>query len=104
MKRPTALQKYIAENVFCRCGQAVTRLTESGLLPRPEMPDSETEVHEWWLVSPLAARGLRAEGQPVLQFCELFMWGRTQAPGPLEHDPALARAAQPAEPPAPTGW
>jgi hypothetical protein len=104
MKRPTALERYIAENVYGRCGQAVTRLSESGLVTRPEMPDSETEIHEWWLVSPQAARALRAAGQPVLQFCELHMWGRTQAPGPLEHDPDLARAAQPAAPPVPTGW
>ena len=104
MKRPSALQRYIAENVFSRCGQAVTRLSEAGLLPRPEMPDSETEVHEWWLVSPFLARALRAAGQPVLQFCELHMWGRTQAPGALEDDPFLAKAAQPPEPPVPTGW
>jgi hypothetical protein len=33
------------------------------------------------------------------------MWGRTQVRGrPLEDDPALAAAARPAEPPAPTGW
>jgi len=100
----TRLQRYIEQNVFCRCGQAVSRLAESGLVARPEMPDSETEIREWWLVSPDAARALRAAGQPVLQFCELYLWGRTQAPGPLKDDPALAQAAQPAEPPVPTGW
>jgi len=105
VKRQIPLQRFIAENVFGRCGQAVTRLSEAGLLPRPEMPDSEAEVREWWLVSPLAARALRAAGEPVLQFGELYMWGRTQARGrPLEDDPALAAAARPAEPPAPTGW
>jgi hypothetical protein len=105
MKRPTALKRYIAENVYTRCGQAVTRLTEAGLVQRPDMPDSEAEVREWWLVSPQAARALREAGQPVLQFCELFMWGRTQARGnTLEDDPALAAAAKPAEPPVPTGW
>ena len=40
MKRPTPLQRYIAENVYGRCGQAVTRLSEAGLLPRPELADS----------------------------------------------------------------
>ncbi len=105
MKRPSPLQRFIAENVFSRCGQAVTRLSEAGLLPRPEIPGSEAEVREWWLVSPLAARALRAAGEPVLQFAELYMWGRTQARGSsLEEDPALAAAAKPAEPPAPTGW
>ena len=105
MKRSTALHRYIAENVFGRCGQAVSRLAEAGLVSHPEMPFSEAEVREWWLVSPQAARGLREAGQPVLQFCELHMWGRTQARGvALENDPALAAAAQPAEPPAPTGW
>lgn len=104
MKRPTPLQRYIAENVFSRCGQVVTRLSEAGLLPRPEMPDSETEVREWWLVSPLAARALRANGQPVLQFCELYLWGRTQGRGGLEDDPDLAAAARPPEPQSPSGW
>jgi hypothetical protein len=104
MKRSGAVQKYIAENVFARCGQAVTRLAESGLVARPEMPDSEAEVHEWWLVSPQAARALREAGEPVLQFCELFMWGRTHAPGPLEDDAALAQAARLPQPPVPTGW
>ena len=75
-----------------------------GLLPRPEMPDSETEVREWWLVSPLAARALRANGQPVLQFCELYLWGRTQGRGGLEDDPDLAAAARPPEPQSPSGW
>jgi hypothetical protein len=105
MKRLTPLQLYIAQNVFGRCGHAVTRLVEAGLVPRPQLPDSETEVREWWLVSPQAAHALRQAGQPVLQFCELYLWGRTQARGvPLEDDPALASAARPAAPPAPTGW
>jgi hypothetical protein len=104
MKRPTPIERYIAQNVYSRCGQAVTRLSEGGLIPRPEMPDSETEIHEWWLVSPSAAQALRAAGQPVVQFAELYMWGRTQAPGPLTADAALAKAAQPAEPSVPTGW
>jgi hypothetical protein len=104
MKPLAAIERYIAENVWCRCGQAVSRLAQGGLIPRPELPDSETEVHEWWLVSPLAAQKLRAAGEPVVQFCELYLWGRTQAPGPLNADPALAEAARPAEPPAPTGW
>jgi hypothetical protein len=68
----TSLQLYIAQNVFGRCGHAVTRLVEAG--------------------------------QPVLQFCELYPWGRTQARDvPLKDDPALASAARPAAPPAPTG-
>jgi hypothetical protein len=55
-------------------------------------------------VSPRAARALREAGEPVVQFAELYMWGRTQAPGPLASDPAIAEAARPPEPPAPTGW
>ena len=104
MKRASATRRYIRDNVFGRCGPAVTRRAASGLLPRPAMPDSETEIHEWWLVSPLAARALRSAGQPVVQFCELYMWGRTGGPGALEDDPELIKAAQPAELPAPTGW
>jgi hypothetical protein len=103
MKRPSRVQRYIAENVFGRCGQAVSKLAESGLLARPAMPESETEIHEWWLVSPRAARELDALGQPVVQFCELYMWGRTQAPGPLEDDPALARVLARGEPAAASG-
>lgn len=101
MKRPTAVQRYIAQNILSRWGQAVTRLAEAGLVP--EMPDSESEVHEWWLVSPAAARGLRAAGQPVLQFCELYMWGRTQGGGRVEDDRDLAAAARSAEPQSPSG-
>ncbi len=104
MKRETATGRYVRENVYGRCGQAVTRLAASGLLARPAMPDSEIEIHEWWLVSPLAARALREAGEPVVQFCELYMWGRTGGPGALEDDPELIRAAQPREAPAPTGW
>lgn len=105
MKRQSAVQRYIAENVFSRCGQAVTRLCEAGLLERPQLADSETEVREWWLVSPPAARALAAAGEPVLQFCELHLWGRTQARSTaLEDDPALHAAAQPGTPPAPSGW
>lgn len=103
-RRESLLREYVRDNVFCRCGKAVSRLVESGLLERPVLPDSETEVHEWWLVSPLAARALRESGEPVLQFCELYLWGRTHAPGAVQNDPALAEAAQPQEPPAPTGW
>jgi hypothetical protein len=98
VKRPSQVARYIRENVYSRCGQVVTRLAEAGLLPRPEMADSELEVHEWWLVSPQAAGALREAGEPVLQFCELFMWGRTHAPGRLEDDAALARVALRAAP------
>jgi hypothetical protein len=97
MKHPASLRRYIAENVYGRCGKAVTRLSEAGLIARPELPDSETEVREWWLVSPLAAGALREAGEPVLQFCELYLWGRTQPRGAsLEDDPALGAAARPA--------
>jgi len=92
MKRD--LKRYIAENVYSRCGEAVTRLEQAGLLGRPELPDSETEVREWWLVSPQLARILHDAGEPVLRFCELWMWGRTQGSGPLEEDPELLKASR----------
>ena len=91
MKRPPSRRRYIAENVYSRCGQAVTKLAERGLIPRPELPDSETEIREWWLVSPASAGALRAAGEPVIQFCELWLWGRTRTGG-LEEDEALAAA------------
>lgn len=91
MKTP---KRYIAENVYSRCGEAVTRLAEGGLIARPDLPDSETEIREWWLVSPQLGRSLHDAGQPVLQFCELWMWGRTQGRGRLEDDPELAKAAR----------
>lgn len=93
MKRPPSRRRYIAENVYSRCGQAVTKLAERGLIPRPELPDSETEIREWWLVSPASAGALRAAGEPVIQFCELWLWGRTRL-GALKDDPALAQAAK----------
>jgi hypothetical protein len=92
----SAIRKYIKENVFGRCGQAVSRLAASELIPRPEMPTSEQEVHEWWLVSPELAAKLRAERCPVLQFCELHMWGREATGTALEDDEELLAAIGPA--------
>ena len=91
----TAIRKYIRENVFSRCGQAVSRLAASNLIPRPEMPTSEAEVHEWWLVSPGLAAKLRAARLPVLQFAELHMWGRAATGVALEDDEELIAAIEP---------
>ena len=90
-----AVRRYIRDNVFGRCGQAVSRLAASDLIPRPEMPTSESEVHEWWLVSPDLAAKLRAERRPVLQFCELNMWGREATGTALEDDEDLLAAIAP---------
>jgi hypothetical protein len=84
--------KTIDKHVFHRCGRAVSRLVEAGLVPRPEMPTSEAEVHEWWLVSAPLAAALRERGAPVLEFCELSMWGRAETGTPLEQDADLAAA------------
>lgn len=84
-----AIRKYIRENVFQRCGQALSRLAAADLVPRPEMPSSEREIHEWWLVSAELAEKLRKEGEPVLQLCELHMWGRANTGVPLEEDGTL---------------
>jgi len=81
-----SIKKYIKENVFCRCGQAVSLLATSQLVPRPELATSESEIYEWWLVSPDLAAKLRAARLPVLQFGELNMWGRTTTGVPLEDD------------------
>ena len=88
----SAIRKYVRENVYGRCGQAVSRLVASELMPRPEMPTSESEVHEWWLVSPDLAAKLRAARSPVLQFCELHMWGREATGTALEEDEELMAA------------
>jgi hypothetical protein len=88
----STIKKYIKENVFGRCGQAVSRLAASELIPRPEMPTSESEVHEWWLVSADLAAKLRAARSPVLQFFELHMWGREATGTPLEDDEELMAA------------
>jgi hypothetical protein len=90
-----AIKKYIKDNVFCRCGQAVSRLVESNLVARPEMPTSESEVHEWWLVSPELAAKLSAGQHPVLQFGELYMWGRSAIGVALEDDEELIAAIAP---------
>jgi hypothetical protein len=84
-----AINKYIAENVFCRCGQVVSTLVAAGLMQRPEMATSESEIYEWWLVSPDLADKLRARRAPVVQFCELNMWGRTRTGVPLTEDQTL---------------
>ena len=90
------IRQYVKENVFGRCGQAVSRLAASELIPRPEMPTSEAEVHEWWLVSPALAAKLRAARNPVLQLCELHMWGREATGTALEDDEDLLAAIGPA--------
>ena len=91
----SAVRQYIKENVLGRCGQVVSRLAAADLIPRPEMPTSEAEVHEWWLVSPELAAKLRTERLPVLQFCELHMWGREATGVPLQDDEALLAAIGP---------
>lgn len=98
------IKKYIKENIFCRCGQAVSRLAASDLIPRPEMPTSEAEVHEWWLVSAELAGKLRADQHPILEFGELNMWGRSATGVALEDDQDLIDAiGQPPARPGPAG-
>lgn len=91
----SAIGEYIRENVFGRCGQAVSGLVAAGLIARPEVEMSETEVREWWLVSPQLATKLRARGLPVLQFFELHMWGREETGIALEDDRDLLAAIGP---------
>jgi hypothetical protein len=90
-----AIGRYIKQHVYGRCGQAVSRLVAAELVARPELPTSEAEVHEWWLVSPELAEKLRAAQQPVLQFHELNMWGRAETGIALEEDEDLAVAIGP---------
>ena len=97
-RRVPALKRYVGKHVYGRCGQAVTRLAEAGLVPRPELPSSEDESHEWWLVSAELAQHLRAAGLPVLQFGELHMWGRYASGGALEDDEELVAAVHPLRP------
>jgi hypothetical protein len=78
----------VQRHVFTRCGQAVTRLAEAGLVPWPVVPDSEREVGEWWLVSDDLAGRLRGAGHPVLRFGELNLWGRASGGAPQD-DPEL---------------
>lgn len=91
----SAIGRYIQQHVYRRCGQAVSRLVAAELVARPEMPSSEAEVREWWLVSPELAEKLRAAQQPVLQFHELNMWGRAATGAALEDDEELAAAIGP---------
>ena len=83
--------QYIREHVYFRCGHAVSRLCDAGLLARPETTDSESEINEWWLVSEELAGRLHSAGLPVLQFYEMHMWGRAAARVPLKDDLDLAR-------------
>ena len=92
------LKRYIAKHVYGHCGQAVSRLVEAGLVPRPELASSEDEIHEWWLVSADLAARLRKAGLPVLQFAELHMWGRYASGGALEDDEELVAAVHPLRP------
>jgi hypothetical protein len=91
----SAIGRYLQQHVYSRCGQAVSRLVAAELVARPEMPSSEPEVREWWLVSPELAEKLRAAQQPVLQFHELNMWGRAATGVALEDDEDLAAAIGP---------
>lgn len=88
----TSTAQYIRDNVFLRCGHAVSRLCDAGLLARPELPTSETEIHEWWLVSGELAERLAHAGQPVLRFHELNLWGRGAVHGELKDDVDLRAA------------
>jgi hypothetical protein len=98
-KPPSAeLKEYLSRHVFGRCGQAVSRLAEAGLVPRPELASSEDQIHEWWLVSAELAERLHAAGLPVLQFAELHMWGRFSSGGALEDDAELIAAVHPLRP------
>lgn len=88
----TSTAQYIRENVFFRCGHAVSRLCDAGLLARPELPSSELEIHEWWLVSAELAARLETAGLPVLRFHEMNLWGRGGAQGELKDDLELRAA------------
>jgi len=88
----TTIAQSIKDNVLCRCGQAVTRLAESGLIQWPVLANSEQEVNEWWLVTDALAAGLRAAQQPVIRFGELNMWGRSSTSPDLSGDPVLVGA------------
>ena len=88
--RARILARYLRRNVLGHCGQAVTRLAEAGLVQWPVQPESEFEVHEWWLVSDELAVRLRDAGAPVLRFGELNRWGRSAAGIPLRDDAQLA--------------
>jgi hypothetical protein len=79
-------EHYLKDNLYFRCGHAVSRLCEAGLVDRPELASSETEVHEWWLVSDDLAGRLQRAGLPVLNFYELHMWGRAAPRGNVAED------------------
>ena len=84
--------RLIEEHVFCRGGQAVTRLADAGLFERPMPASSEVEIYEWWLVSdPLATR-LAAAGACIARFGELCFWGRSESGGALGEDAHLTSA------------
>lgn len=100
VSRMNPIRKYIKDNVFCRCGRAVSRLVESELIARPDVPSSEVEVREWWLVSADLAARLRARLCPVVQFHELWMWGREATGIELEDDRELIAAIE-SVPPSP---
>jgi hypothetical protein len=78
--------QYLKDNLYFRCGHAVSRLCEAGLVERPQLSSSENEVHEWWLVSADLAQRLQQVGLPVLTFYELHMWGRASPRGNVAED------------------
>lgn len=88
----STITKYIEDNVLCRCGQAVTRLAESGLIEWPPVPNSEVEINEWWLVTDALAAKLRAAQLPVIRFGELNLWGRSSTAPHLQDDLELVGA------------
>ncbi len=88
----STITKYIEDHVLCRCGQAVTRLAEAGLIEWPPVPNSEVEINEWWLVTDALAAKLRAAQLPVIRFGELNMWGRSSTAPHLHDDLELVGA------------
>lgn len=88
------LSRYIQQHVLGRCGQAVTRLVESGLVEWPAFSGDDTDICEWWLVSDELADRLREAHLPVLRFGELNMWGRTSVGTDMSEDLELVGAVR----------
>ena len=99
-KNFSQIEKWIDNNIYTRANQVVNKLFEKKIITfddiinlYPQITESDYEndeeyyndldnnsqqdIYEWYIISESAYNKFKYWGYPVLQFEELFFWGRT---------------------------
>ena len=85
------LRKFVDQNVIYGCTSLVTALAKDGGYPELKKlhPGSGSATKfEYWIVSAFLASKLEAEGEQVVEFLGLTIWGRS-AGRPIELDDSI---------------